>query len=180
MMGGGGGRGRFWREEVPVPGEAGEGGAGGARTEHLAQKTLLVCIRGTSLCPTGSTGCPWQKARGQRPKCVFLYLSSIALRPRGVMMKRAWMRPYSSSAADSIDSCAAACVLACARGRGVRVAGAGGGSGCACGCVWQLPTASAEMRAAACCVRHGLTCCSSEKPAVAGLSTSRMVSSANS
>merc|ERR1740130_1962577 len=43
--------------------------------------------------------------------------------PRGVMTKRAWMRPYSSSAADSIDSC-----------------------------------------------------CSSEKPAVAGLSTSRMVS----
>ena len=78
-------------------------------------------------CPTGSTGCPWQKARGQRPKCVFLYLSSIALMPRGVMMKRAWIRPYSSSAADSIDSC-----------------------------------------------------CSSEKPAVAGLSTSRIVSSANS
>ena len=90
-----------------MPGEAGEGGAGGARTEHLAQKTLLVCIRGTSLCPTGSTGCPWQKARGQRPKCVFLYLSSIALRPRGVMMKRAWMRPYSSSAAASTASCRA-------------------------------------------------------------------------
>ena len=123
-------------------GRGGGGGAGGARTEHLAQKTLLVCIRGTSLCPTGSTGCPWQKARGQRPKCVFLYLSSIALRPRGVMMKRAWMRPYSSSAADSIDSCAAVCVLACARGRGVRVAGAGAHAGVA---------AAHSQRRDACC-----------------------------
>ena len=98
----------------------GKGGERGARTEHFGQKTLLVCIRGTSLCPTGSTGWPWQKARGQRPKCVFLYLSSIALMPRGVMMKRAWMRPYSSSAADSIDSCAAVCVLACGCGCGWR------------------------------------------------------------
>ena len=75
----------------------------------------------------GQRGWPPQKTRGQRPKWTALYLSSIALMPRGVMMKRAWISPYSSSAADSIDSC-----------------------------------------------------CSSEKPAVAGLSTSRIVSSANS
>ena len=56
------------------PGTRGGSRRGVVRTEHFGQKTLLVCMRGTSLCPTGSTGCPWQKARGQRPKCVFLYL----------------------------------------------------------------------------------------------------------
>ena len=58
----------------------------------------------------------------------------------------------------------------------VRVAGAGAHAGVAgaCGC----RDTCAAARAA--CGRRGLTCCSSEKPAVAGLSTSRMVSSANS
>eukprot|EP00962_Isochrysis_galbana_P003738 scaffold1053_cov107-Isochrysis_galbana.AAC.15 len=72
---------------------------------HFGQKVLHVCVRGMSDCPTGRTACPWQNTRGQRPKWMFLYLPSMPDMPRGVMMYRAWIRPYKSSAAASTASC---------------------------------------------------------------------------
>ena len=42
---------------------------------HLAQYMLTVVCRGKSLCPTGSTGCPWQYTRWQRPKSALMYFS---------------------------------------------------------------------------------------------------------